>query len=170
MDNRVDEQVQEAVSGEELEVIAEAMTRWRILVGRRIISRMAVSKMGGALDLTHADVVKTAHWISREGEVTVGGIAEMLHIDPSRSSRLVAELVEKGMLRRAVSQQDARRAVVELTDAATVYFEKSDQAKQEVIQEITRDWSDDDKVRFAELFSRFVTGFETAARSRDGKV
>ncbi|MCO6185506.1 MarR family winged helix-turn-helix transcriptional regulator [Rhizobium sp. L1K21] len=162
----VEELTAETIGGRDVEAISDAMTRWRILVGRRIISRIALEKLDGRLDLSHADVIKTVNWIARDGEVTVGAIADVLRIDPSRSSRVVAELVEKGMLRRAVSQQDARRAVVELTDEAKIYFEKAEQAKQEAINDVTADWSDADKAAFAALFSRFVSGLEDVARSR----
>ena len=145
--------------------ISETMTRMRILVGRRVVSRMAVQKMDTVLDLGDTDVLKAVKWIAEEDEVTVGAIAEMMRIDPSRGSRLVSDLVRKGMLRRAVSQKDARRTVVELTDQATAYFEKADQAKREIVQEITKDWSEDDIARFGEMFARFVAEFENIAKT-----
>ena len=42
----------------------------------------------------------------------VAAVVDIVRIDPSRASRLVAGLVQQGFLMRAVSQQDGRRAVL----------------------------------------------------------
>ncbi|SON57486.1 homoprotocatechuate degradation operon regulator, HpaR [Hartmannibacter diazotrophicus] len=150
----------------DIATISESMVRMRMLTGRRIITRLAMDQLGIPLELTHADVIKTVKWIAKDGEVTVGAIAEMMRIDPSRSSRLVSELVERGMLRRAASQSDARRTVVELTEKAGDYFEAAERAKYDVIRAITADWSPEDIALFARLFERFITEYENVARAR----
>ena len=73
-----------------------------------------------ALDISHFDVIGAIaynpNWGDSNGEeVTVGLIAERLGIDPSRASRVVAEVVDRGYARRVASQSDARRICLELT-------------------------------------------------------
>ena len=51
-------------------------------------------------------------------EVTVGLLAEEMNLDPSRASRIAADLVERGLVARAVSQEDGRRSVLVTTEAA----------------------------------------------------
>lgn len=153
----------------DIDLISQSMGRWRFLVGRRIVGRMAAKRtMPGLLDLSHLDVIDAVRRIGREGEVTVGAIAEMMRIDPSRGSRLVAELVQKGMLERAVSQADARRTVVVLTDLARSYFEEASKFKHELIADIVEGWSEEDVSQFSQLFARFLDGFEDYANNFDG--
>ncbi len=90
----------------------------RLMIGRRIIGRMAMKRAAPTLELSHLDVIEAVRRISESSEVTVGAVADMMHVDPSRSSRLISELVQGEFLVRSVSQADARRAVVELTDKA----------------------------------------------------
>ncbi len=165
----MDESVDDPAAGpqaSDIAAISETMVRMRMLTGRRIITRLALDQLGIDLELTHADVIKTVKWIAKDGEVTVGAIAETMRIDPSRSSRLVSELVEQGMLRRAVSQADARRSVVELTEKAGDYFRAAERAKYDVIRTITSGWSKEDVALFARLFERFITEFEKVTRAR----
>lgn len=146
--------------------IGQAMARMRLMVGRRIIGRMALSRAAPSLELSHLDVIEAVRRISAEGEVTVGAVAEMLRVDPSRSSRLISELVQGGFLIRSVSQADARRAVVQLTDKARTYFREAEAVKRELLNSIVSEWSDEDVRDFGRLYLRFVGEFETMAKSR----
>src|SRR6478609_6359114 len=49
------------------------------------------------------------------GEMTVGGVAEQLGIDPSAASRAVSDCIGAGLLERRASQQDGRRTVLSIT-------------------------------------------------------
>lgn len=148
--------------------IATALSRMRLLIKRRIIGRMAMKKMAAELDFSHFDVIEAVKRIGAEGEVTVGAIAEAMRIDPSRSSRLVAELVQLGMLERAVSQADARRSVVVLTEMAVAHFREADAVKRRLIADIVSDWSEEEVSTFSGLFLRFVDEFETLGKAVDG--
>ena len=149
---------------EDFSLISSSLGRMRMMIGRRIIGRIALQQTEPGLELTHLDVIDAVRRRAPEGEVTVGAIAEFIRVDPSRSSRLVADLVQRGLLRRTVSQEDARRSVVELTERAHEYFRVADRVKQGFIRDITADWSAEDLDRFAVLLERFVTGFEDRAR------
>lgn len=159
-----DENVAASVSEADIALIGQALGRMRLMTGRRIIGRIILSHAAPGLELSHLDVIESVRRISAEGEVTVGAVAEMMRVDPSRSSRLVAELVQGGFLVRSVSQSDARRAVVELTDKARAYFRAAENIKREFIKSIVSDWSDDDIAQFARLYMKFVSDYEERAK------
>src|SRR6218665_2561537 len=99
---------------DDIAFISDTMARMRMMIGRRMISRLALANVTPGLELSHVDVLDAIRRI--EGEATVGLIAEHMRIDPSRGSRLVAEMVASGVLRRLASQEDGRRSVIELTE------------------------------------------------------
>ena len=152
----------------EIVTIAQALSSMRLLIKRRIIGRLAMKNMAAELDFSHFDVIEAVKRIGVEDEVTVGAIAEAMRIDPSRSSRLVAELVQLGMLERAVSQADARRSVVVLTDKARAHFREADAVKHRLIADIVSGWSEEEVFAFSKLFLRFVDEFENLGKAVDG--
>ncbi|MGR3570975.1 MarR family winged helix-turn-helix transcriptional regulator [Brevirhabdus sp.] len=112
------------VAADALEIDA-TMQRWRRRVVKRGVEREALRALSDPaardLDVPKLDVL-TAILAPRiefgpcdTGETMVSTVAARLGIDPSRASRLVSELIEAGFARRAVSQRDARRTIVELT-------------------------------------------------------
>ena len=91
-------------------------------------------------------------------EATVGLLAEELALDPSRASRIAADLVERGLLQRAVSQEDGRRSVLVPTDAAWALMEAFLDAKWQRTIRLFSQWSAEDIVTFARLFGRYTDG------------
>jgi len=149
---------------EDIASIGASMSKMRMMVGRRIIGRLAIARVAPDLELSHLDVIEAVRRCSDEGEVTVGSIADAMRIDPSRGSRLVAELVKTGVLRRAVSQEDARRTVVELTDRGLEMIRALQSVKAKLLHNILDDWPEEDIARFAELFDKFVEGMQAHTR------
>ncbi|MCM2476541.1 winged helix-turn-helix transcriptional regulator [Rhizobium sp. CG5] len=148
----------------DIELIGDTLTRMRVMIGRRIIGRLAIRNVAPDLDLSHLDVVDAVRHVSLNGEATVGAIAEAMRIDPSRGSRVVADMVDRGVLARAVSQADARRAVVVLTPLGISILEEIHAVKRTVVETIVSDWPAGDIAEFGRLFDRFVSGFQTVAR------
>ena len=140
--------------------IGSAMARMRLMIGRRFIGNLVISRVGGSMELSHLDVVGTVRRLQASQEATVGAIAEELRVDPSRSSRIVADLVRQGLLKRDVSQEDARRTIVVITPVGQELLKKADEVKRETIREILADWPAEDVERFAELYDRFISGFD----------
>ena len=91
-------------------------------------------------------------------EVTVGLLAEEMALDPSRASRIAADLVERGLLARAVSQEDGRRSVLVPTEAARALLDGYLTAKWQRTMKLFSTWSQDDIVTFACLFGRYTEG------------
>ncbi|ARM90452.1 MarR family transcriptional regulator protein [Rhizobium sp. CIAT894] len=147
--------------------IGRSMGRMRLMTGRRLIGRLAIQSAAPGLELSHLDVLDAVRRAQPAGEVTVGMIAEMLRIDPSRASRVVADMVGRNVLRREASQADARRIVVVMTEVGQGLLAEIVAQKLAIISEIVSDWPEDDVNRFALLFERFIGGYEAVFLSRD---
>ena len=122
-----------------------------------------IDEIGAGLELTqfHALTAVTriqGGFLRPAQEVTVGLLAEEMALDPSRASRISADLVERGLLQRAVSQEDGRRAVLQLTEAGRALMEAFLAAKWARTLRLFADWSEADIVAFARLFGRYQAG------------
>lgn len=146
--------------------IGHAMTRMRLLTGRRMIGRLAIQSVAPGLELSHLDVLDVVRRAEATGEVTVGTIAEMVRIDPSRASRIVADMVTRGVLRRKASQADARRIVVVLTALGQRLLSEIQAQKYSVIGSIFADWTPEEVESFSLLFDRYVSGYEQVFQAR----
>ncbi|CDZ40756.1 Transcriptional regulator [Neorhizobium galegae bv. officinalis] len=138
--------------------MSETLGRMRILIGRRIIGRTAIANIAPGLEISHLDVLDVMRRI--EGEVTVGAIAEAMRIDPSRGSRLVADLVARGILRRDASQADGRRSLVVRTEFGDSLLAEIRAVKRTLLARILEDWPEDELNAFSVLFEKFVSSFE----------
>lgn len=144
--------------GDDVLAIGQTMTRMRLMIGRRVIGRMAIAKLAPGLELSHIDVLDV---VKRSGQdVTVGAVAEAMRIDPSRGSRVVAEMVGRGLLHRQVSQQDGRRSVIGITTLGESILNEMRDAKLSVIRDVVGDWSEEDLSSFARLYERFIDRME----------
>ncbi|MDQ0455199.1 MarR family winged helix-turn-helix transcriptional regulator [Rhizobium paknamense] len=143
--------------------IASDMARLRQMMGRRFVSRIALGRLqeGHGLELSHFDVVTFVARHQRAAPVTVGMIGEQMRIDPSRASRVVSELVKRGILRREACQEDARRTIVRLSAEGQSLADYFTSVRQEIVMRILEDWEEADLQLFEPLFDRFVAGLES---------
>lgn len=148
----------------DLERIGLVMSRYRALSKSRLITKMTIGRMEQDLDIGYFDIIELVGRSMRRGkEVIVGTVAEKMHLDPSRASRAVAHLVDKGLLKRAVSQEDARRSVILLSDRGMDVLREKVAIKQDLIAKIFETWTEEEVATFAELYTRFIDDFERLA-------
>ncbi|MBB3945085.1 DNA-binding MarR family transcriptional regulator [Rhizobium skierniewicense] len=145
-------------ASDEVLSISLTMTRMRLMIGRRVIGRMAIAKLAPGLELSHIDVLDIVH--RTETAATVGSIADAMRLDPSRGSRVVAEMVGRGLLKREASQEDGRRSVIDITPLGHSILDEMRSAKISIIGEVVGDWPEQDVADFARLFDRFIGRFE----------
>lgn len=138
--------------------IDEVMIRIRRAMMRRDLGRQILSRLDSGLELIHLDALWAVDSeIPDAAEVTVGQVATRLEVDPSRASRIVAELVEKGYLLRVASQADARRICLGLTEQGQLLLTDVRAMKWGAFSRALSNWHEDEIVLFARLLDRFST-------------
>lgn len=153
--------------------IDAVLQRWRRRAARRELGQIALADLGIDLDLPALDVLFAIEGAESEfgeaaaGETTVGAVAERLSIDPSRASRIVAEMVERGYARRGVSQADARRAVVTLTRQGGAAVEAVKEYKALLMGDFLSEWSEEELAAFLPLLDRFSAWSDDIGTRRD---
>jgi DNA-binding MarR family transcriptional regulator len=116
-------------------------------------------------------ILRVSHGVGRAGpeEATIGAVAEEMCVDPSRASRIVADLVTRGLVERAPAQDDARKAILRLTGLGMAQVDKLRDVKWTMMSELFRDWSADEISTFSTLFRRYagaVTQYITSEREK----
>jgi DNA-binding MarR family transcriptional regulator len=124
---------------------------------RREFGRIVLAQVAPDLDVAHMDVIAAIGHRADGGpeEVTVGLIAERLGIDPSRASRVSADVVDRGFARRVASQQDARRICLELTPKGQRFVSAIRQNKMALFASALGQWQESELIVFANLLDRF---------------
>lgn len=153
--------------------IDATMTRIRRAMTRREHVTELLAEIDPALDASKLDVIGAVLQWSHDGsapldEVTVGTVAERLGIDPSRASRLVADVVDLGYVRRSASQSDSRRTVLEPTDKAVTFGSEFRARKTSMLTRGLKTWTEDELVQFADLVDRFSYWGKAGLEPRSG--
>ncbi|WP_237774492.1 MarR family winged helix-turn-helix transcriptional regulator [Actinosynnema sp. ALI-1.44] len=99
-------------------------------------------------------------------EMTVGGLAAEMGVAQPVASRTVAACIADGLLRRAASQADGRRTVLELTERGETARSRFAAAQRETFEDITAHWAPEERIRFAELLIRYSADASAWARRR----
>lgn len=137
------------------------LQNWRRRAMKRELGHRALVDLKIGIDLAQLDVLFAIEAPVDEfgemaqGETMVASVAERLAIDPSRASRVVSEMVDMGYARRAVSQADGRRAIVELTEAGRTIVEAVRAYKFLIMGDFLEGWSAEELERFVPLLRKF---------------
>jgi len=136
------------------------LQNWRRQSARRELGRRALVDLRIELDLAQLDVLVAIEAPVNEfganlGETMVSTVAERLAIDPSRASRVISDMVEAGYARRAVSQADARRTIIELTERGTAVVEAVRAYKFMIMGDFLNDWDPDVLKAFVPALRQF---------------
>ncbi|MEV7043646.1 MarR family winged helix-turn-helix transcriptional regulator [Amycolatopsis sp. NPDC051061] len=105
------------------------------------------------------------------GEMTVGGLAAEMGVAQPVASRTVAACIADGLLRRAASQADGRRTVLELTERGEAERTRFTTDQRAAFEDITAAWSPDERTQFARLLVRYAAdaGAWSRRRSANGE-
>jgi DNA-binding MarR family transcriptional regulator len=104
-----------------------------------------------------------------EGEMTVGGIAEQLAVDPSVASKMVTDCINGGYLERRASQRDGRRTVVGLTRQGIALRDQFRSQYRQAFVQITQDWPEPKRRQFARLLVDYVEACTVLTNSASPK-
>jgi DNA-binding MarR family transcriptional regulator len=167
----------DAATAEAVIEIDTLMQKWRRRANKRELGHRALAQLKVDLDLAQFDVLVAIAGPTDHGEpqteTMIATVAERINIDPSRASRLVSEMVDKGYARRAVSQADARRTIIELTDRGIGVVEAVRAYKFLVMGDFLAEWSPEDVAAFVPLLKRFGTwmdGIEQAGEKHAAEI
>lgn len=151
------------------------MQHWRRRVVKRELGQRALADLGLDLDLALLDVLMVIRAPANEfgeepdGDIMVATVATRLGIDPSRASRLTSELIRLGLVRRSVSQEDARRAILELTDEGTRIVQAVRRYKFLILGNFLKGWTDAELSAFIPLLKRF-SAWSESSEDPTGKI
>ena len=98
-------------------------------------------------------------WHCLEGERTVTQLAQVLPIDGSRVSRVVTDLVEKGLLRRRRTREDRRIVMLSLTNKGLELTSQIFQNMKRHYAAITEGISEEDLRTFMSVKSRILAKY-----------
>ncbi|MFI8520753.1 MarR family winged helix-turn-helix transcriptional regulator [Streptomyces sp. NPDC085481] len=149
-----------------LNAVELAMIRIRRRQSRRSLARPVVKGMAEPVDLNTLAVIDAVDEGAGEDgrDVTVGFVADRLAIDPSRASRIVADAVKSGFVRRVASQEDGRRSCLELTPTGRDAVAAAHRTRQTFYSAVLEDWDTDEQREFARLLTKFVHSLDDASR------
>jgi DNA-binding MarR family transcriptional regulator len=155
-------------AAEALITLDSAMFVWYRVVSQGQFTAPILDDVGAPLELSQfralTAVTRIAEGIGREAPAapTIGALAEELALDPSRASRVAADLIAAGYLRREAAQEDGRKSVLSLTDKAVAVFGAYRDNKWDRYVTVFDGWSDAEIETFAALFARFFDGMSGA--------
>ncbi|WP_237048344.1 MarR family winged helix-turn-helix transcriptional regulator [Lentzea guizhouensis] len=134
-----------------LAAVEQALIAMRRSQSRRALAELAVP----AFEVL--DVIEAAE---RSGsQATVSGVAAALHVDQPRASKLVTSAVDAGLVARVADKADGRRVLLVRTPRGRATSADLHRARQAACAAAMADWSDEERVVFAGLLTRFVAVF-----------
>ena len=101
----------------------------------------------------------TLLWHCLEGERTATQLAQVLPMDGSRISRVVTDLVEKGLLRRRRTREDRRIVMLSLTSKGMELASQIFQNMQRYYAMLTEGISEEDIRTFVSVKSRILAKY-----------
>jgi len=151
-----------------------AMFLWHRMAMKGEVPGRLIAELGLDLDLTQFYCLTAINRI-RAGigrpepqPATIGLLAEEMNIDPSRASRLAADLIAQGYLRREAVQEDGRKSVLVLTDKAVTAFTAFRDRKWEKLVQVYAGWTDAELDLFSSLFTRYCAALRRVYHDEGG--
>ncbi|MEW1907105.1 MarR family winged helix-turn-helix transcriptional regulator [Kitasatospora sp. NPDC085895] len=146
--------------------IARALVALRRSQSRRALARLAAHRTGppagGASTAPPDGVVELLDAVEDASALTVTEAAAALGVDQPRASRLAAQALAAGLLRREADQADGRRSLLRLTADGRALLDRVHAFRRGVVAETTTGWSPEDRADLARLLGRFVADFTAA--------
>lgn len=136
-----------------------------LLLARRLAKPVRLHGPSGYTVLDRP-AYQTLGRIVEEGPLRATALAKLVEVDLSVVSRQLRALEEAGFVERAPDPQDARAALVGVTEAGSQAFETTSRQRSEVLGEVLKEWPQADRDAFVRLLTRFNTELEAAIAKR----
>ena len=95
-------------------------------------------------NISHQAIRLMQH-IEKQGEATIGALAEYLSVSHNTASEHTKRLIQKGLVAKRRSQQDERKVIVFLTQEGRSVLEQHTQLDKEKVTEIIKRLSTSEK-------------------------
>ena len=151
---------------DDLAALDEALVRLRRLW---TASRAhVVDELGHRVEMSSVLVVEAC---ARAGgaETAVGDVAAFLDVEPSTASRLVDRAARAGLVDRTVSEVDARRSSLVLTDAGRALRGRAVAARLGWLGGVVQDWPAAEVRALADALARFADAVGSAPPPGPGR-
>jgi DNA-binding MarR family transcriptional regulator len=140
-----------------IRAIERAMVEIARSLGRRDLGRQVERRLGRPTDSSHLLVVDAIDEASENGETpTVGKVAMVLDVHPSRASRMVKSAVRAGLALRVASQSDGRISCLELSAQGRKIAHAVHGARARYFALRMKGWPRGDRREFARLLVLFA--------------
>lgn len=136
--------------------IERAMVEIARDLGRRDLGRQVERRLGRQVDGAHLLVVDAIEEGSQNGEPpTVGRVARLLGVHPSRASRTVNSAIRAGLAQRIAAQGDGRKSCLELTAKGRELARAIHRARARYFAQRMKGWPRSDRLEFGRLLVLF---------------
>jgi DNA-binding MarR family transcriptional regulator len=133
---------------------------------RRTLQRRAAGDDAPAAQAAVFQVLDALEAAAGAGRVmTVTAVADALGVDQPRASRLAAQAIEAGLVRRGADPADGRRSILTLTARGRKLLAAAQRTRRDAVEAVLAGWSPEDRDAFARLLQRFIDGWERSART-----
>ena len=95
--------------------------------------------------------------VSAEGTAAIANVAVQLGLDRSNASRMLADAVAAGLVKKTVSPGDARRTELQLTPQGQSLLAAARSWQEEAFAALVADWPRADARRFARYLVRLAS-------------
>jgi DNA-binding MarR family transcriptional regulator len=122
----------------------------------------------GALELTLTQIKLLHHLEDADRELSLGEIAELVHISLPAASRTVEDLVRRGFVGRREDSADRRMKRVQLTERGRKAIRRLNAARLSGLEQFAESLDEPERVALAEALTRLVRRPEVAACRPEG--
>lgn len=113
--------------------------------------------LGGAARFRLLDALRVAQAAGRS--LSISEVAVAISVDQPRASRLVNEAADRGLVTRRPDERDARRSVVQLSDAGRALLETAVATRRSAVTHAVAGFTPEETATFAALLTRFVAAW-----------
>lgn len=161
MNNRALSQTVENSPYRELDRGLMRLRRLWLQQGRR---RRLIDEIGKPIAMS---VLRTLFAIDslNSDRTSVGDVAAELEVDASTASRLVESAVTSGYAERTPSSVDRRKSVLKLTASGREMLISARAGREQLLSEVTAQWSIEEIELIADLLNRLHDDFEIVDKS-----
>jgi DNA-binding MarR family transcriptional regulator len=139
------------------ERVERAMVAIRRRQGRRALAARAEREHGAAASVAVTGVLDIVEGNADAGRpTTVTDLGRGLGTDQPRASKLAAQAITAGLLRRAADQHDGRRSLLELTADGRRHLALVHGYRRAQFARAMTGWTEEERDAFAGLLTRFV--------------